>query len=381
MAEKKNVKKSVYIDGKYILAVFDVPKSNMKHLESRRILQGVHVRVDKSGRWLVEATDSFKLAQVSSGYVGGKHADYDFTLPPETVAELKATDLLTFEPDAEKNTCKLARMAKGGNVTEWEFNLLEGKYPNVDQLIPDGLPEACYRFAVELNADYVACLMGVAKKVFGKGAQVIFATSEDKQAKPVMGYAEDGVVRLTMLAMPLKLGKNPFLGKARPYGKDEKAVAEMAEELRAAKAERDKFAEKAKRVEQKGDGKLKDRVKELEGELAEAKAAIADAAGKLKETRAELDEVWKENAKLKAKREVPPAPKAPKAEPKDEAAAAVSLETVRKWCEGKGLVASQKREGTCIWVEGDSKAYKDELTEMGLRFSKKRKSWYINPAA
>lgn len=107
---------------------------------------------------------------------------------------------------------------------------------------------------------------------------------------------------------------------------------------------------------------------------------IAELEKELKATRKELDEVWKENASLKAKKqkEVPPAPKKP--QPKD-AAAVVSLKTMEAWCEGKGLIASQKREGTCIWVEGESTPYREELTAMGFRFAKKRKSWYFNPAA
>ena len=115
----------------------------------------------------------------------------------------------------------------------------------------------------------------------------------------------------------------------------------------------------AKPKKEKEDANMKKRIEELEAEL--------------KATRKELDEVWKENANLKAK------PQAPKAEQED-AAAVVSLKQMQEWCEGKGLVASQKREGACIWVEGDSKPYADELKELGFRFAKKRKSWYC-PAA
>lgn len=106
---------------------------------------------------------------------------------------------------------------------------------------------------------------------------------------------------------------------------------------------------------------------------------IEELEARLKAMSAELEEVWKENAQLKAtKPEVKPEPKPEPAEVKAEV---VSLETMQQWCEGKGLVASQKREGTCIWVEGDSKEYADELKELGFRFAKKRKSWYLNPAA
>lgn len=114
-------------------------------------------------------------------------------------------------------------------------------------------------------------------------------------------------------------------------------------------------------------------------EGAEMKNRIEELEKMLAETRKELESVWKENEGLK--RKVPKAEPEKPAKSGEEAAAEVSLATMQKWCEGKGLVASQKREGACIWVEGDSKPYKDELVEMGFRFAKKRKSWYLNPAA
>ena len=52
---------------------------------------------------------------------------------------------------------------------------------------------------------------------------------------------------------------------------------------------------------------------------------------------------------------------------------------MKAWCKGKGLVASQKAEGCCIWVEGESKPYADELKGKGFRFARKRKSWYLDP--
>ena len=115
---------------------------------------------------------------------------------------------------------------------------------------------------------------------------------------------------------------------------------------------------------------------------------IAELESELKATRAELEEVWKENATLKAKApEKPQEPtksaEKPQPEPdKGEATAAVvSLETMQAWAKERGLVATQKHEGSCIWVEGDSREYADELKGLGFRFAKKRKSWYFTPAA
>lgn len=107
---------------------------------------------------------------------------------------------------------------------------------------------------------------------------------------------------------------------------------------------------------------------------------IEELEAELKAARKELDEVWKENETLKRKQDAPEPSKAPEA-PKADVAATVSLAAMQAWAKERGLVASQKREGTCIWVEGESTAYRDELKEMGFRFAKKRKSWYLNPAA
>ena len=111
---------------------------------------------------------------------------------------------------------------------------------------------------------------------------------------------------------------------------------------------------------------LKKRIEELEAELAKRNA--------------ELESVWKENEQLKRKPEVPkPEPK-PKAEPKADMPTAITLETMQVWAGERNLIATQKRPGTCIWVEGESKPYADELKELGFRFAKKRKSWYLTPA-
>ena len=434
MAEKSEKKMEVMVEGKYILAAFDVPKSERKHLEGRRILQGVHVRVDKDGRWMVEGCDSYKLARISNGYVGGKHEWFDFTLPPETVTELKAGDLLTFEPGEDMLRCKLVRLAKG-NVTEWEFNLLEGKYPNTDQLVPEAQPFGCYRYAHEFNADYLAVLMGVVKKALGKGEGVVFSVQEGKPNRPVVGYAGDGSVEVTLLIMPQKLDEHHKFGNPAPIGNDAKAVkglrdelkaaqaneklwkemyqkleakqgevvdkggdaVKLAEELEKVKAERDKFAEKfraekAKRVEQKGDGKLKDRVKELEAEL--------------KAARKELEDVWKENERLKRPADAPKPPKAPQpkgdAKPAPEsdevAAAEVSLSFMDMDAEGaercmaaiREVVKAGLESGTVsirwkgktqapIRVEGDTLPFHDELDNLGLRWAGKKKYWYLSP--
>lgn len=114
------------------------------------------------------------------------------------------------------------------------------------------------------------------------------------------------------------------------------------------------------------DMELKKRIEELEAELAKRNA--------------ELEEVWKENETLKRAPKPEPKAEEPKPEPKADMPTAVTLETMQAWCEGKGLLATQKRAGTCIWVEGDSKPYADELKELGFRFAKKRKSWYFATA-
>ena len=65
-------------------------------------------------------------------------------------------------------------------------------------------------------------------------------------------------------------------------------------------------------------------------------------------------------------------------------AAEVSLESMRKWCEGKGLKAKQVHPGSKdkIWVLGPSKPYRPELKEMGFRWGTSKKfgkGWYCEP--
>lgn len=64
-------------------------------------------------------------------------------------------------------------------------------------------------------------------------------------------------------------------------------------------------------------------------------------------------------------------------------AESVTLDTVREWCEGKGLIAEQKRDGCAIWVLGRANAYKDELKAMGFARGKSKsygRGWFIRTA-
>lgn len=115
---------------------------------------------------------------------------------------------------------------------------------------------------------------------------------------------------------------------------------------------------------------------------------IEELEQELKATRAELEQVWKENATLKAKAPEKPQGETQSAQATDpepdkgeDAAAVVSLQTMQAWAKERGLVATQKNATSCIWVEGDSREYADELKGLGFRFAKKRKSWYFTPAA
>ena len=64
----------------------------------------------------------------------------------------------------------------------------------------------------------------------------------------------------------------------------------------------------------------------------------------------------------------------------EDAAAVVSLEYMKAWCsEREDVIATQKREGCCIWVEGVTKPYQAELKELGFRWGKSRKAWYFDP--
>jgi len=134
--------------------------------------------------------------------------------------------------------------------------------------------------------------------------------------------------------------------------------------------------------------------------VEELKKQVEELRAELKSTRKELDEVWKENAHLKAKpkAEVPPAPKAPKHEKVETAAAAVSLSFMDMDAEGAERCMEVIREavrpgiedGTVsvrwkgktlapIRVEGATKPFHDELDELGLRWAGKSKYWYLSP--
>ena len=87
----------------------------------------------------------------------------------------------------------------------------------------------------------------------------------------------------------------------------------------------------------------------------------------------------KDETKPKATKSAKPKAPKPPAKPKQvEAAAEVSLETMRKWCKSRpNTVATQVREDCPIWVEGETKPYQAELKELGFRWAPRRKGWYF----
>lgn len=462
------------IEGKYILAAYDVPKSGKKELAYRRILQGVLVEVDKDGNWRVSGCDTYKVARITRGYVGGNNHESSFVIPPETVEELKADDMLTFDP-IDQQKCKVTRITKFGkkaksSVSEWEFNLVEGKYPDIDKLMSVP-PRACYRYAMYVNADFLATLTGIVRKCFGPKACLELATAENEDLRPVVGFAEDKDVRLELLLMQIRQDdQSSRLAKPRPKGDLAETVKELETKLKASEQMVEHYRSKAEKLEvekeeekpqvedetpqekpqvdekkeddmaNKGtfgwvvygttkDGKVGwvsfSRLKTNQGaenwlkrtaddELASVKAEYVDSleewGAKAEEVKATLkglcDRVvtytpnksgksgirstWErepEAPKEEApKLEKPPVekpkadkPKAPKP-PKAEQPAEVSLESMTEWARERGLVASQKNPTACIWVEGESKPYADELKQLGFRFAKKRKSWYKSVA-
>lgn len=141
---------------------------------------------------------------------------------------------------------------------------------------------------------------------------------------------------------------------------------------RAAKAETEKQEAAKKEEELKEIEALKKEIEALKAEAEKAKAETAKA-------KAEVE-------KLKAKPKAEPK-STKKAEPKAaKKGAEITLEFMQAWAKERGLEAKQKHPGTedKIWVLGDSKAYHDELVEMGFRWAKRSKmgeGWYATPKA
>lgn len=87
-----------------------------------------------------------------------------------------------------------------------------------------------------------------------------------------------------------------------------------------------------------------------------------------------------EKPKAKPKRSKAKAKPKPAPKQAEEAAIEVSLDYMRQWCAERGnMVATQKREGCCIWVEGETKPYQSELNALGFRWGRARKGWYYDP--
>ena len=58
-------------------------------------------------------------------------------------------------------------------------------------------------------------------------------------------------------------------------------------------------------------------------------------------------------------------------------------ESVMEWLARPhmGIAVTRKNERSCWWVTGDTKPRRDQLKEMGFRWSPKKRAWYLRPQA
>lgn len=228
----------VTIDAKMILAAYDVPKSNKKELSYRPILDAVSVKVDKDGRWELAATDSYKLVIVNAGYVGGKNAAYQFTVPSEAIADFKAKETLTF---ALSDKYEVTRFANGRAVTS-EFNPVDGTYPLYENLIPSDLKSGCYRYSNSINAKHLSVVCNVVEKICGKDTLIEWTSCEGELLKPVVGIAKRDYITVTVIVMPVKNDTSSF-GKSAPQSVNDKELKKLREEIKQLEANKEMFKE------------------------------------------------------------------------------------------------------------------------------------------
>lgn len=386
------MKKSIAIDGKYLLAA----KEAVSKDKSRPTLCGIHICVDADERWLVEATDSYRVVRVTDGYIGGKNADHDYILPTEALANVKPSDRLIIELETDTGSVTIFK----GGAGKAEFKAIDGKYPIVDNLIPkEPIPRACYRYAPQFNPALMVGLMKAAERVFGKNLHVELATLEGEEYKPMMMFGKDDGIELTMLLMPTRYDdKRTLLGAAAKNDN-----AKLRKELKEREANAEMWKRNCLKAEEKQ--------AELEGQLVELKAKIA-AEPKVEEPKkpeppkptkpkaAPKKPTAKKPAAKKPADKKPAAKEKPKAAPKKAAkpkkepepqkaepvAMAVSLETMTEWCkEHKGTQAAQYGEGNAIWVYGVGKKAAElqaELKKLGFAWAPKGRhgaGWWAKP--
>lgn len=114
-------------------------------------------------------------------------------------------------------------------------------------------------------------------------------------------------------------------------------------------------------------------VLELYGRVPLGDVKVTDASGEEVEASVEPETVGVREAK----------PEPPREDDDIElvdVAAEVSIEALREFADGKNLAVTQKNERSLIWVMGDTKAYKEQLKSMGLRYSRKKEGWWLKVA-
>lgn len=131
--------------------------------------------------------------------------------------------------------------------------------------------------------------------------------------------------------------------------------------------------------------------KERDEKQAEAKATLKKLCDEVvtwtaKNRKDGLKSTWTADKKKAApkppKNAAQPKPEVkPEPKPETDTAIAITLDTMREWCNKRtDVIATQKREGAIVRINGETKPYKEELKGLGFKWSKKG-FWWARPTA
>lgn len=317
--------------------------TNVSKDESRRILCGVHVKVE-GGTCKVTATDSYRLVRTETE-LEGEHEDGEVTLDLSVVKiPTKKGGFVNIEHKDGESKASVFFFA---NHQTLGIDVIEGTYPNTEQLLPFrgkdsetndyAEPVTAYAFSPKYMSD-----MGKAAQIWAENAKMPMSIEFRGEMKPCYMAKVDGKRRFEAIVMP-----------CRGFDKN------LKQPVKGSSSE------------------LKERVKKLEAELDVTKKAHKDmvesyqrAADRVRELEASKEHPNQETEQEPVQE---PAQERPKTGYEE-------LDSILAKFEGVKVSDDTK---SCVWLTGVKKGTKaaEELKAIGVRKAQKgkhAKQWYFS---
>ena len=206
---------------------------------SRPVLTGVNVKIKDSGDFILAAADGFRLAVQTSKIEEPPSSEMDVIIPAKTMSELQRLAVGGDNVDmmmSSHGKQVLFRLDNGTDKVEMVSQLIEGSFPNFEQLIPQSYNTKCMFNQKEMNQRVKT------SSIFARDGSNIIRVSMDRENEEASQGESDAAGFLKIAARSEEVGdSDDYVDLSNVEGDDFKIAFNstyLADMLRAMDADR-----------------------------------------------------------------------------------------------------------------------------------------------